>query len=153
MTRGACGPPSCASGGQPTTHEPADTARPAVAAERGEDDALRRHLLDATGEGVGDAPRTAPEAALAFYAGLFAPLPRGAVALEQLLGEVFGVPAWMAIGNHDNEIIAAPKVPLMQLWALLADGLLELMSWFMPANKSSSDSAAPVSSASGTQKL
>jgi len=63
-------------------------------AERGEDGPLRRHLLDVVGEG-GDAagPRAAPEEALVFYAGLFAPLPRGVVALEQLLGEVFGVPA------------------------------------------------------------
>lgn len=70
-----------------------EKARVAVAAERGEDDALRRHLLDATGEGVGTGPRTAPEEALVHYAGLFAPPTRGAVAMEQLLGEVFGVPA------------------------------------------------------------
>lgn len=71
-----------------------EKARVAVAAERGEDDAPRRHLLDATGEGPGaGGPRTAPEEALVFYAGLFAPPTRGAVALEQLLGEVFGVPA------------------------------------------------------------
>lgn len=71
-----------------------EKARIAVAAERGEEDALRRHLLDATGEGLDEGgPRTAPEEALVHYAGLFAPQPRGAVALEQLLGEVFGVPA------------------------------------------------------------
>ncbi|HET6762813.1 MAG TPA: type VI secretion system baseplate subunit TssG [Longimicrobiaceae bacterium] len=62
--------------------------------ERGEEGPLRRHLLDAVGEGGdGAGPRSAPEDALVFYAGLFAPLPRGAVALEQLLGDVFGVPA------------------------------------------------------------
>jgi type VI secretion system protein ImpH len=63
-------------------------------AERGEDDPLRRHLLDVAGEG--GAPDGAGDAlgeALVHYAGLFAPLPRGAVALEQLLGDVFGVPA------------------------------------------------------------
>lgn len=63
-------------------------------AERGEEGPLRRHLLDVVGEGGDPAgPRPAPEEALVFYAGLFAPLPRGAVALEQLLGECFGVPA------------------------------------------------------------
>ena len=71
-----------------------EKARLPLAAERGEDDALRRHLLDAVGEGVGGGGAgMAPEEALVFYAGLFAPLPRGAAALEQLLGEVFGVPA------------------------------------------------------------
>lgn len=71
-----------------------EKARVAIAAERGESDALRRHLLDATGEGPGAAgPRAAPEEALVFYAGLFAPLPRSAAGLEQLLGELFGVEA------------------------------------------------------------
>lgn len=68
-----------------------EKARLPLAAERREDDALRRRLLNAVGEGA--EPRTSPEEALVCYAGLFAPLPRGAVALEQLLGEVFGVPA------------------------------------------------------------
>jgi type VI secretion system protein ImpH len=67
-------------------------ARVPVAAERGEQDALRRHLLDLVGEG-GDRAAPGPlDDALVYYAGLFAPLPRGAVALEQLLGEVFRVP-------------------------------------------------------------
>jgi type VI secretion system protein ImpH len=61
--------------------------------ERGEEGPLRRHLLDVVGEGADALPPSAPEEALVFYAGLFAPLPRGAVALEQLLGECFGVPA------------------------------------------------------------
>jgi hypothetical protein len=38
----------------------------------------------------------------------------------------------MAIGSHDNEFLAAPKVPVLQLWALLADSVLELIAWFMP---------------------
>jgi len=63
-------------------------------AERGEGDPLRRHLLDVAGEaGATAGADGALEEALVHYAGLFAPLPRGAVALEQLLGDVFGVPA------------------------------------------------------------
>jgi type VI secretion system protein ImpH len=63
--------------------------RVAVAAERGERDPLLGHLLDLVGEGGG----SVPEAGLAAYAGLLSLPTRGAVALEQLLGDCFGVPA------------------------------------------------------------
>ncbi|HEX6750888.1 MAG TPA: type VI secretion system baseplate subunit TssG [Longimicrobium sp.] len=67
--------------------------RIAVAAERGERDPLRRHLLDLLGEGGEAARRELPEEALAWFAGALAPPSRGAVALEQVLEECFGVPA------------------------------------------------------------
>ena len=83
-------------------------------AERG-DDPLRRHLLDAVGggpePGAGDAAEhKALQAALVRYAGLFAPVTRGAVGLEQLLADVFGVPAaveqfvggWYPLGGADR---------------------------------------------------
>lgn len=49
-------------------------------------------------------------------------------------GTLFGVPAWMSVGSHDNELLAAPKVPVLQLWTLLADSVFELITWFMPAD-------------------
>lgn len=94
-------------------------------AERGGDDPLRRHLLDAVGGGPGpggpardrvrggagdDGPDGALEAVLVRYAGLLAPVTRGAVGLEQLLADVFGVPAtveqfvggWFPLGDADR---------------------------------------------------
>jgi type VI secretion system protein ImpH len=69
--------------------------RVAVAHEKGTNDRLAEHLLDLVGAGLPEArERTGvPPAALVFYAGLLALQPRGAVALEQLLEELFGVPA------------------------------------------------------------
>lgn len=70
-----------------------EKGRVPLPAERGEDDPLRRHLLDVAGEGgVSREAGSVLEEALVHYAGLFAPAPRGAVALEQLLGDTFGVP-------------------------------------------------------------
>jgi type VI secretion system protein ImpH len=66
----------------------------AVAQEGREQDRLARHLLDLVGLGL-PAERTHlpfPPAALIFRAGLLAPQPRGAAALEQLLGDFFAVP-------------------------------------------------------------
>lgn len=93
-------------------------------AERGDDDPLRRHLLDAVGEGpepggpardrvrggARDGLDGGLEAALVRYAGLFAPVTRGAAGLEQLLADVFGVPAsveqfvggWYPLGDADR---------------------------------------------------
>ncbi|HEX7243537.1 MAG TPA: type VI secretion system baseplate subunit TssG [Longimicrobiaceae bacterium] len=69
--------------------------RPAVAHEKGEEDRVGEHLLDLAGMGLPEARgRTpVPAGALAAYAGLLAPQPRGAVALEQLLEDFFGVAA------------------------------------------------------------
>ena len=68
--------------------------RVVVAAERGERDALLRHLLDVVGEGGAEPGAGAlPDAALAWFAGILAPPTRGAVALEQVLEGCFGVPA------------------------------------------------------------
>lgn len=80
-----------------------EKSRATLPAERGEDGPLRRHLLDLVGEGesADEGGRGAPRPriddrvreALVRYAGLFAPVPRSALGLEQLLGDVLGVPA------------------------------------------------------------
>lgn len=51
-------------------------------------------------------------------------------------GTLFGVPAWVAVGEHDNEFMAAPKVPILQLWTLLADATLEALTYLLPADRS-----------------
>ncbi len=45
-------------------------------------------------------------------------------------GTLFGVPAWMMDVEHEA-IVSCPKIPLLQLWALLADCAYEFASWFM----------------------
>jgi type VI secretion system protein ImpH len=66
----------------------------AVGYERGED-RMRAHLLDLVGAGLETAQRHLPisEEALMRYAGLFTGQARGAVALQQLIEDFFGVPA------------------------------------------------------------
>ncbi|HEY1035526.1 MAG TPA: hypothetical protein VGE09_11155 [Pseudoxanthomonas sp.] len=49
-------------------------------------------------------------------------------------GTLFGVPAWMRDVDGDparDPIIACPKVPLLQLWAMLADAAYASATWFM----------------------
>lgn len=49
-------------------------------------------------------------------------------------GTLFGVPAWMRDVDGDPEgdpVIACPKVPVLQLWAMLADAAFEAATWFM----------------------
>ncbi len=69
--------------------------RPTVAAESGGDDRLHGHLLDLAGVGLDSlrARLPVPADAVAFYAGLLGMQPASAVAMEQLLGDFFGVPA------------------------------------------------------------
>src|SRR5690606_8243754 len=66
-----------------------------LAYERGEPDRLTEHLLDLVGVGLETlrGRLSVPDEALAFYAGLLALQPRGALALEQLIEDVFDVPA------------------------------------------------------------
>ena len=66
-----------------------------VAYERGESDRLTEHLLDLVGVGLETlrGQLSVPDEALAFYAGLLSLMPRGAVALEQLIEDYFDVPA------------------------------------------------------------
>lgn len=61
--------------------------------ESGDPDALATHLLDVAGVGIEPVRQAlrVPQEAVAFYAGLLAMQPPGAVALEQLLGDYFGV--------------------------------------------------------------
>lgn len=65
----------------------------AIAYERDGQDHLSRHLLDLVGVGTGGlAERLGiPSESLLLYAGLLSPRPRPAIALEQLLGDYFGV--------------------------------------------------------------
>jgi hypothetical protein len=51
-------------------------------------------------------------------------------------GWLFGVPAWIAQGSHNNELIAVPKIQILQLWALLADAVLGLATYFMREDQS-----------------
>jgi type VI secretion system protein ImpH len=69
-----------------------------VVAEGGGEDALRDHLLDLAGVGLEPLRRSlrVPENAVAYYAGLLGMNPPGAVALEQLLHDFFGVPVAVA---------------------------------------------------------
>jgi type VI secretion system protein ImpH len=83
-----------------------------IAYERGEDENLTHHLLDLGGLGLESDQEHLPIAreAAAFYTGLLAAEPRSAVALEQLLGDYFGVPVvieqfiggWYRIGVADQ---------------------------------------------------
>lgn len=69
--------------------------RPTVAAERGDDDRLRAHLLDFVGVGTTAVQQasTVEPTRLAYYAGLLSLRTRPAVALAQLVSDYFGVPA------------------------------------------------------------
>jgi type VI secretion system protein ImpH len=65
--------------------------RPGLA-YREEEDTLRTHLLDLVGLGGEGAGEPGMEEMLAFHVGLVAPPARSALALEQLVGDLFGVP-------------------------------------------------------------
>lgn len=45
-------------------------------------------------------------------------------------GTLFGVPAWL-IGGDEDELVGCPKVPALQLWCLLADSVLEALTYLM----------------------
>lgn len=45
-------------------------------------------------------------------------------------GRLFGVPAWLA-ENGTDEVVGAPKVPLLQLWCIFCDFLLEVGSYMI----------------------
>lgn len=49
-------------------------------------------------------------------------------------GTLFGVPAWM-MDVSTEQVVACPKVPALQVWTLLVDGLLELAAHFMSADQ------------------
>jgi type VI secretion system protein ImpH len=72
-----------------------ERARPTVARELGAPDRVEEHLLDLAGAGptLARSHPSVPLGAMTAYAGLFALPQRGAVALEQLLEDVFGVSA------------------------------------------------------------
>ena len=75
-------------------------------------DRVHAHLLDIIGMGLASQRELLPvhDDVLAFYAGLFAQQPRGAVALEQLIEDFFGVPVtieqfvggWYPVAPHDQ---------------------------------------------------
>lgn len=68
--------------------------RPAVAAERGDEDRLLHHLEDVAGLGTAGVRRASGDLAdsLAYYSGLLALRTRPALGLSQLIGDYFDVP-------------------------------------------------------------
>lgn len=46
-------------------------------------------------------------------------------------GRLFGVPAWLTI-TGENEVLGAPKVPILQLWCILIDRLMDAACWLIP---------------------
>ncbi len=98
--------------------------RVAVAYEKGEDP-LRVHLLDLVGMGL-EANQNllgVEDDVLAFYAGLLAPQPRSALALQQLLEDFFEVPAeieqfiggWYPLAQHDQCAVGEERGASTQL--------------------------------------
>ena len=45
-------------------------------------------------------------------------------------GTLFGVPAWFG-DVSDDSLVAAPKIPILQLWCMLADFLYQSATYFM----------------------
>lgn len=45
-------------------------------------------------------------------------------------GRMFGVPAWLAV-TDENEVTGTPKVPVLNLWCLLIDALMEAATYFL----------------------
>lgn len=45
-------------------------------------------------------------------------------------GRLFGVPAWMT-ETAENEVVAAPKIPILQFWCCAIDYLMEFATYFM----------------------
>jgi type VI secretion system protein ImpH len=87
-----------------------------VGYEKGQD-RLRQHLLDLAGMGL-EAARNGldvPDEVLAYYAGLLILQPRGAAALEQMIGDFFGVPVeveqfvggWYPLSKDDQCTVGA----------------------------------------------
>lgn len=99
-------------------------------------DPLTTHLLDLAGLGRNDAgtgTSVRPEA-LSYYMGLLAPQQRSAVALEQLIGDYFDVPArveqfvggWYAVGRHDQcELESVEPAANLGLGALVGDEIYD----------------------------
>jgi type VI secretion system protein ImpH len=91
------------------------SARFTIAREEGEPDRLAQHLADLIGLGLESSRERLPfpDEALIYRAGLLAPQPRGAVALEQLLEDFFALPvqvqqfigAWYPLETRDLSVI------------------------------------------------
>lgn len=82
-----------------------------VSYEKGRDDRLSEHLLDLIGQGMDtERRRVAARETLPFYAGLLGPQQRSAVALKQLLEDMFDVPVeveqfvggWYPLASYDQ---------------------------------------------------
>lgn len=90
-----------------------------IAREDASDDRLARHLADLIGLGLDNARERLPfpDEALIYRAGLLAPQPRGAVALQQFLEDFFDVPAevqqfvggWFPLEHEDRCVIGEEK--------------------------------------------
>lgn len=51
-------------------------------------------------------------------------------------GLLFGLPAWFYPGSETEEFMACPKLPALQLLAMLLDKACELASYFMRVDQS-----------------
>lgn len=95
-----------------------------VGYEKGTGDRLGEHLLDLVGQGMDvERRRVAARETLPFYAGLLGPQPRGAVALRQLLEDMFDVPVeveqfvggWYPLATRDQCALGEEAGPSGQL--------------------------------------
>ncbi|MBA4156454.1 MAG: type VI secretion system baseplate subunit TssG [Gemmatimonadetes bacterium] len=96
-----------------------------IAHEKQQDDRLTDHLLDFVGMGPSEVEDRPPisDQVFAFYPGLFAQQPRGAVALEQLLEDYFGVAVeveqfvggWYPLPRRDQCALGEEDDPAIQL--------------------------------------
>lgn len=50
-------------------------------------------------------------------------------------GRLFGVPAWL-VETGVNEVSGCPKVPLLQLWCIAVDWLMDQALWLIDADVS-----------------
>ncbi len=96
-----------------------------VAREAGEEDRLAEHLADVVGLGLGAQTDRLPfpDTALFSRAGLLAPMPRGAAALQQLIEDYFEVPVeieqfvggWYRLSSHDRCAVGEEDDPANRL--------------------------------------
>lgn len=49
-------------------------------------------------------------------------------------GKMFGCPAWLRV-DSDMQVTGTPKIPILHLWCLAIDWLLEIGSHLVPEDK------------------
>ena len=48
-------------------------------------------------------------------------------------GRMFGVPSWLRI-DSEEQVTGSPKVPLLHVWCMFVDAVLEIGSWFVSSD-------------------